>query len=91
MSDWRFYGDPHFLRGDSRARRGRHRVSLLCFWAIRQASTFRGAQKIDAGLGMVTAVGVALLVSSHSNLALFVVLLLPSIFYLVVPTSFRWT
>lgn len=90
LSDWRFYGDPHFYVAIP-ARVAVVIVSLACYWAIRQAATFRGAQKTMVVWELVTAVGVALLVSSHSNLALFVVLLLPSIFYLVVPTSFRWT
>jgi diguanylate cyclase (GGDEF)-like protein/PAS domain S-box-containing protein len=39
----------------------------------------------------INAAAVAVLVSSHTDLALFVVLILPSIYYLAVPTSFRWS
>ena len=90
LSDWRFYGDPHFFVAIP-ARAGVVIVSLICFWVVRQVSTFRSAQLTMLAWEFGTAIGVALLVSSHSNLALFVVLLLPSIYYLVVPTSLRWT
>ena len=90
LSDWRFYGDPHFFVAIP-ARAGVVIVSLICFWIVRKVSTFRSAQLTMLAWEFGTAIGVALLVSSHSNLALFVVLLLPSIYYLVVPTSLRWT
>ena len=90
LSDWRFYGDPHFYIAFP-ARATVVAISLICFWTVRRATTFRSAQRSMLAWECVTAIGVAFLVSSHSNLALFVVLLLPSIYYLVVPTSFRWT
>ncbi|MET0528682.1 MAG: PAS domain S-box protein, partial [Microvirga sp.] len=90
LSDWRFYGTSHFHIAIP-ARTAVVVVSLVCLWALRRVTTFESAQRIMLIWEFVTAVGVAFLVSSHSDLALFVVLLLPSIFYLVVPTSFRWT
>ncbi|WP_210493811.1 putative bifunctional diguanylate cyclase/phosphodiesterase [Microvirga antarctica] len=90
LSDWRFYGDPHFYVAIP-ARVGVVAVSILCVWLVRWATTFQHAQRLMLLWELATAIGVAFLVSSHSNLALFVVLLLPSIYYLVVPTSFRWT
>lgn len=90
LSDWRFYGDPHFYVAIP-ARALVVIISLICFWRIRRVTTFRSAQNSMLTWEFVTAIAVAFLVSSHSNLALFVVLLLPSIYYLVVPTSFRWT
>jgi diguanylate cyclase (GGDEF)-like protein/PAS domain S-box-containing protein len=90
LSDWRFYGDPHFNVAIP-ARALVVIISLACFWGVRRVTTFRGAQNTMLIWELVTAIGVAFLVSSHSELALFVVLLLPSIYCLVVPTSFRWT
>jgi diguanylate cyclase (GGDEF)-like protein/PAS domain S-box-containing protein len=65
--------------------------SLVCLWLNNRATSFPAAQRVMLLWQAVTAVGVALLVSSHSDIALFVVLLLPMIYFLVVPTSFRWT
>lgn len=90
LSDWRFYGDPHFYTAIS-ARTVVVSIALLCFLALRRTSTFRQAQRAMIAWEWINAVAVAVLVSSHSELALFVVLMLPSIYYLAVPTSFRWT
>lgn len=90
FSDWRFYGQPHFYI----AVPSRCLVvlfSLVCLWLNSRAKSFPAAQRVMLSWEFVTAIGVALLVSSHSDIALFVVLMLPMIYYLVVPTSFRWT
>lgn len=89
-SDWRFHGTPHFFVAVP-ARLMVVFVSLLCFALVRKAARFSQAQAVLIGWEVATALMVALLVSSRSDLALFVVLMLPSIFYLVAPTSFRWT
>jgi signal transduction histidine kinase/FixJ family two-component response regulator len=89
-SDWRFYGHDHFWVAVP-ARLAVVGVSLMCWWLLRNAVVFRAAETIMVLWQWVTGIGVAFLVSSRSDLALFVVLMLPSIFYLVVPTSFRWS
>lgn len=89
-SDWRFHGTPHFFVAVP-ARLVVVAASLLCFALVRKATRFGQAQAATIGWEVTTALAVAFLVSSRSDLALFVVLLLPSIFYLVAPTSFRWT
>ncbi|KAB1076179.1 putative bifunctional diguanylate cyclase/phosphodiesterase [Methylobacterium planeticum] len=89
-SDWRFAGDPHFVVAVP-ARLGVVVVSLLCLGLAPRAQNFPWLQRLILGWEMATAVCVALLVSSRSDIALFVVLMLPAIFLLVVPTSFRWT
>ena len=66
-------------------------MSLICFWIVRKVSTFRSAQLTMLAWEFGAAVGVAAGVSSQQTWRLFVVLLLPSIYYLVVPTSLRWT
>ncbi|MFY8154218.1 MAG: diguanylate cyclase domain-containing protein, partial [Hyphomicrobiales bacterium] len=65
--------------------------SLLCFLMVRRATGIGRALAATLLWEATTAVAVAFLVSSRSDLALFVVLLLPSIFYLVAPTPFRFT
>ncbi|WP_181300632.1 EAL domain-containing protein [Bosea sp. 124] len=90
LSDWRFAGTPHFFVAVP-ARLAVVLFSLLCFALVRRAARFGQAQAVTLLWEATTAVAVAFLVSSRSDLALFVVLLLPSIFYLVAPTSFRFT
>lgn len=90
LSDWRFAGTPHFFVAVP-ARLCVVFSSLLCFALVRRATRFERAQAVTLLWEVTTAIAVAFLVSSRSDLALFVVLLLPSIFYLVAPTSFRFT
>ncbi|MGO4739346.1 putative bifunctional diguanylate cyclase/phosphodiesterase [Bosea sp. 2KB_26] len=90
VSDWRFFGTPHFIIAVP-ARLSVVAVSILCAVLIRRATRFKQAEAVTVLWEVGCAVAVAFLVSSRSDLALFVVLLLPSIFYLVAPISFRWT
>lgn len=90
VSDWRFHGTSHFFVAVP-ARLVVVAASLLCYGLVRKATRFEEAQWILIGWEVATALAVALLVSSRSDLALFVVMMLPSIFYLVAPTAFRWT
>lgn len=90
LSDWRFVGTPHVFVAVP-ARLSVVFFSLVCFALVRRAARFEQAQAVTLLWEVTTAVAVAFLVSSRSDLALFVVLLLPSIFYLVAPTSFRFS
>jgi len=90
ISDWRFYGEPHFWVAVP-ARLTVVVVSLLCFAVVRHAKTFRFAQRTMLTWEALTALAVALLVSSRSDIALVAALLSPAVYLLVVPTSFRWT
>ncbi|HYH20749.1 MAG TPA: sensor domain-containing diguanylate cyclase [Azospirillum sp.] len=89
-SDWRFYGDPHFYVAIA-ARAVVVGISLACFVLASRAGSFRRAQAVMLLWQGVTAAAVAVLVSSRSDIALMVVLMLPAIYYLAVPTSFRIT
>lgn len=89
-SDWRFYGQDHFWIAVP-ARLVVVAISVLCWRQINRARTFPQAEGIMLLWQWVTALSIALLVTSRSDLALFVVLLLPSIYYLIAPTSFRWS
>ncbi|WP_448190264.1 sensor histidine kinase [Azospirillum sp. sgz301742] len=89
-SDWRFHGDPHFFVAIP-ARAVVVAVSLACWAAVKRSGSFRHAQAAMIAWQWINGAAVAALVSSRSELALFVVLMLPSIYYLVVPTAFRWS
>ena len=88
-SDWRFYGEPHFYVAVP-ARLFLVLASLVCFRLAPGAKDFRSLQRLLLAWEVIATVCVAVLVSSRSDIALFVVLVLPAIFLLVVPTSFRW-
>lgn len=88
FSDWRFWGTQHFWVAVP-ARVAVILWSLVCLSFCRHMVTFRAVERICFAWQLVTAVGVAFLVSSRSDIAIFVMVMLPLIFYLVVPTSFR--
>lgn len=90
ISDWRFHGTSHFYIAIS-GRLAVVAVSLLCFAAIFQPRDFRRLQHLMIVWNVVTAIGVGLLVSARTDIALFVMMMLPSIMYLVIPTAFRWS
>ncbi|MEP9349867.1 EAL domain-containing protein [Xanthobacter sp. KR7-225] len=90
VSDWRFAGTDHFYVAVS-ARLAVVAVSLFCLALAQTATGVRAIYAISLLWQAVTAVGVAVLVTSRSDIALFVVLLLPTVFYLTVPLPFVWT
>lgn len=90
LSDWRFAGQTHFWVAVP-ARSSIILVSLLSLFATRSVSTFGRLQAIMVGWEIFVALAVAVLCSSRSDIALFVLLLLPAIFMIVVPTRFVWT
>ncbi|BBF68842.1 putative bifunctional diguanylate cyclase/phosphodiesterase [Sphingomonas bisphenolicum] len=88
ISDWRFAGTPHFWVAIP-ARLAVVAGSLLCLALWRYTRSFSALERLCFLWQGITAIGVALLVSSRSDIALFVLVMLPLVFYLVVPTSFR--
>ncbi|WP_176592036.1 bifunctional diguanylate cyclase/phosphodiesterase [Sphingobium sp. EM0848] len=88
FSDWRFAGTPHFWVAVP-ARVAVILWSLACLSFCRYMVNFRTVEQICFTWQFVTAICVAFLVSSRSDIAIFVLVMLPLIFYLVVPTSFR--
>lgn len=90
ISDWRFFGQPHFYAAVP-ARIVVVLIALACLWAAWRAKTFGEAERSMVAWEWINGAAVSVLVTSRSDLALFVVLMLPSIYYIVVPTSFRWT
>ncbi|MGO4706908.1 putative bifunctional diguanylate cyclase/phosphodiesterase [Microvirga sp. 2MCAF38] len=90
VSDWRFEGTSHFYIAVP-ARLVVIAIALGCYFATQRVAGFRYAERVMLTWEWINALAVGFLVSSHSDLALFVVIMLPSIYYLVVPTSFRWS
>ncbi|MDB5596339.1 MAG: sensor diguanylate cyclase [Hyphomicrobiales bacterium] len=87
-SDWRFYGETHFFVAIP-ARAVVVAVSLVCLFAFRRCASPSQAQRVIVAWEVVTALAVGFLVSSHSDVAIFAVIVLPAIYYLAVPTPFR--
>ncbi|MCW2245870.1 diguanylate cyclase (GGDEF)-like protein/PAS domain S-box-containing protein [Azospirillum fermentarium] len=90
ISDWRFQGTEHFFVAVP-ARGVVVAVALVCLILIGRAGSMAAAQRVMGLWQAGTAVPVAFLVSSHSDLAFLVVFMLPAIFYLAVPAPFRQT
>lgn len=88
LSDWRFAGTPHFWVAVP-ARSLVVLWSLVCLYFSRELTSFPKVERLCFAWQIVTAIGVAFLVSSRSDIAIFVLVMLPLVFYLVVPTSFR--
>ncbi|HEX7743402.1 MAG TPA: bifunctional diguanylate cyclase/phosphodiesterase, partial [Sphingobium sp.] len=88
LSDWRFAGTPHFWVAVP-ARVVLILWSLVCISMSRRMTSFQAVERLCFAWQAVTAIGVAFLVRSRSDIAIFVLVLLPLVFYLVVPTSFR--
>src|SRR5690606_24523163 len=89
-SDWRFAGTPHFQVAIP-ARLSVVLMSLICFAALARVGSMRGLCLILGLWQITTALAVSLLVRSHSDIALFVVLMLPIIYYFALSLPFRQT
>jgi diguanylate cyclase (GGDEF)-like protein/PAS domain S-box-containing protein len=90
FSDARFYGTSHFLPAIA-ARLTVILASCVAVLAVRRTEDFPSLQRVMVVWQAVSALGVAYLCSTRSNIALFVLLMLPALYMLAVPTSFRWT
>ncbi|WP_454915148.1 putative bifunctional diguanylate cyclase/phosphodiesterase [Xanthobacter sediminis] len=87
LSDWRFEGTGHFLVALS-ARFGVILISLCCLVAAHLTRRVRELDLVETLWQWVAGAGVAVLVGTRSELALFVVVLLPTVYYLTVPLPF---
>ncbi|MDZ7895150.1 MAG: EAL domain-containing protein [Sphingobium sp.] len=88
LADWRVSGTPQLTVP---TRLTNIVVSTLCFLALGRMRSVSGVERVMVAWMGTTALGVATLVGSRGEGSLFIVLLLPMIYYLVVPVSFRWT
>lgn len=89
ITDWRFWGTDHFWIAVP-ARLAIILLSFGAFFLLRRVDGFAYLQRVLTGWQWTVGALVGVLVSSHSELALFVVLLLPLMFYLTIPVSFRY-
>jgi diguanylate cyclase (GGDEF)-like protein/PAS domain S-box-containing protein len=89
-SDWRFHGTPHFFVAFP-ARGVVIAVAIIALFGAQRCIRFASLQRWLVAWEWITALAVGALVTSRSDIALFVVIMLPSIFYLVVPAGFTWT
>jgi diguanylate cyclase (GGDEF)-like protein/PAS domain S-box-containing protein len=89
-SDWRFHGTPHFFVAIP-ARSVVIAIAVIAFLGARRCIRFAALQRWLVAWQWITGLAVGALVTSRSDIALFVVIMLPSIFYLVVPAGFTWT
>jgi diguanylate cyclase (GGDEF)-like protein/PAS domain S-box-containing protein len=88
-SDWRFYGTGHFLVAIP-ARLLVIAAALTALIHLHRDRSPAGRDRTLFGWMFVNGLGVAALVSSHSDIAMFVMIMLPIIYYLAVPAPFRW-
>ncbi|WP_372422661.1 putative bifunctional diguanylate cyclase/phosphodiesterase [Salinarimonas chemoclinalis] len=88
VSDWRFAGDPHFWVAVP-ARLAVILASLACLAAVLRLQSSGRLEHAIVLWQIVVSIAVGLLVTPRSDLALFVVVVLPTMFYLVVPNHFR--
>lgn len=86
-SDWRFHGTPHFFVAVP-ARLVTIILAIACLFVLGRIRTPRAAAMTMAAWMAINGVAVGALVTSHSSIALFVVVMLPMIYYLVTPTRF---
>jgi diguanylate cyclase (GGDEF)-like protein/PAS domain S-box-containing protein len=90
VSDWRFFGDQHFFVAVP-ARCLVIIASIAVYFGVLRCRRFEALQAWLVGWEWVTALAVGALVSSRSDIALFVVVMLPTIYYLAVPMGFLAT
>lgn len=88
-SDWRFLGTSHFAIAVP-ARLFVVAAALAGLLALRRYRTPAGRHRVMIGWMLANGLGVAVLVTSHSDIATFVLSMLPIVYYLAVPVSFRW-
>lgn len=90
LNDWHFFGQPHFSAAIS-ARAVIVVVSIICCRMATAVQNFRQFQILGIAWGVPCILASAVLVTPHSDAALFIIFILPIIFYLALPISFPWT
>lgn len=90
LNDWRFHGQPHFPFAIA-ARTVIVAASLTALGRLGKVRDFPGFQRLCAFWSALVIPAGAVLVTPHTDVALFVVFMLPVIFYLVLPMSFAGT
>lgn len=88
LNDWKFHGTSHFTTAFL-ARSAIVLASLAAFAVVRRVRDFRGLERLCAAWCLAVIPPCAVLVSPGTDVALFVIFILPVIFYLALPLSFR--
>jgi diguanylate cyclase (GGDEF)-like protein/PAS domain S-box-containing protein len=88
FSEWRFQ-DHSFFYTSLSVRCFVIAVSLAAIYSISQVRSFKKAELVIFAWALVTCPAVGVLIASHSNTALFVSIMLPSVCWLLLPISFR--
>mgnify|MGYP005819121181 CR=1 FL=1 len=89
FNDWRFHGHSHFYFAVS-ARTLIVLASLVCFAVNAKTGNFRSFQTVCIAWACLVIPASAVLVSPHTDVALLVTFVLPILFFLALPVSFRW-
>jgi diguanylate cyclase (GGDEF)-like protein/PAS domain S-box-containing protein len=87
ISEWRFHDEASFL-GMVPARSLVIVLALGCWASILRAGSFAAAEKVMLVGAIAVAPMVAMIVNSHSHMALFASIMLPCAYWLVLPISF---
>jgi diguanylate cyclase (GGDEF)-like protein len=88
LNDGQLFGQPHFLISLA-ARTVIVATSLVCFRVARQISDFAMLERVCAAWIVPVIFACAPLMMPHTESALFVTFILPNIFFLSLPMSFR--
>ncbi len=90
MNDWRFFGQPHFVTAMV-ARSVIVAAALIALLAVGRTTNLRQLTQLCAVWTFLVIVASSVLVSPRTDTALFIVFVLPLIFYLTLPMPFSWT
>jgi diguanylate cyclase (GGDEF)-like protein/PAS domain S-box-containing protein len=89
LSDWRYFGQPHFATAMA-ARTVIVVASLTAMLAAGRITDFRQLARLCAVWTVFTIVASSVLVSPRTDIGLLFIFVLPIIFYLVLPMPFGW-
>lgn len=89
LSEFRI-ADPAIFRFAISARGLAILAAIACFLILRRVTTFAQAERVLVTGLMATAVSAAALITVGNEVGLVAMLLIPTVYYLVVPISFRW-
>jgi diguanylate cyclase (GGDEF)-like protein/PAS domain S-box-containing protein len=90
LNDWRFFGQPHFVTAMT-ARSAIVAAALIALLAVGRIADLRQLFRLCAVWSLVVIVASSVLVGPRTDAALFIVFVLPLIFYLTLPMPFSWT
>lgn len=90
LSDWRFLGDPHFATAVT-ARSVIVVASLVGTLAAGRMGGWRTLSRLTAAWAIPVIAASSVLLGPRTEIALLIMFVLPTIFYLALPMPFAWT